>query len=246
LTDKVAVVAHYSEVEKLSRSVQTLILELKRGGYAVLLVSAVPGDRPLPGDPEVLQDVTVLRRPNVGYDFGSWGTALARYPDIERARQVLLVNDSLVGPFGSIGHVLRAFDDVQSDVWGLTDSLQRGHHLQSYVLGFKNGVLAHPQLRSFWQGIRVEPDKREVIRRYELGLGQLLRRNGWRFEALYPHEVVGVGRHNPAVLGWRRLLDLGLPFVKREVLVRPVVARDAARVQEEIRERFAADVREWL
>ena len=112
-----------------------------------VLVSTAEGGSPLDWVDGRPSGVTVLRRPNLGYDFGSWATALDLLPAIRRAPHVLLVNDSLVGPFAPIDHLLDRFHRSHADVWAHDRHEQLGHHLQSYCLGFREGCLDQPELR---------------------------------------------------------------------------------------------------
>ena len=241
-----AVLAHWSPAGTVGRSATELMAALVRGGYGVVLVSTTEGTANLEWVLERPPGVTVLRRPNVGYDFGSWATALDRFPAIAASSRVLLLNDSLVGPFQPIDHLLERFHHSAADVWGLTDTTQFRHHLQSYCLGFKGGSLRESSLARFWRDIRVERSREDVIWRYEIGLSQLLDRERFVTEAAIPYWRVVGEKQNPTILGWRRLLDEGFPFVKRQLLQQPHIAPDGVQVGAEIRRRFGVQVDEWL
>jgi lipopolysaccharide biosynthesis protein len=244
--DRVAVLAHWDPDARVRRSPQMLTQALIQAGYLTFLVSTAVGDSPLAWIDGRPGGVTVLRRPNLGYDFGSWATALELLPAISRASWVLLVNDSLVGPFGPIDHLLDRFHRSHADVWGMTDTEQLGHHLQCYCLGFRNGCLNHPELSAFWRGIRVEASRDDVIHRYEVGLSRVLRHAKLSTEAAIEGWRAVDGDDNPTIIGWRRLLDLGFPFVKRQVLLDPSVCRDGHEAPAELRRRFGIDISDWL
>ena len=248
VADRVAVMAHFREDARITRSVQTLAERLVGHGYHVLVVSSSPSPEPLVWpDPGVPAGVTVYRRPNVGYDFGSWAAALALHPDLARAGEVLLLNDSLVGPFAPITGIIEAFENAAVDIWGLLDSTHVAHHLQSYWVGYRGGVLAEPPLRTWWRDIRVEPTKQAIINRYEVGAMRYWRRNGYAVGVGFPYDLVVRDGFNPASFGWRRLLNFGYPFVKREIAVAPPPeVRDGHQVREVILARFGQDIREWL
>lgn len=243
---RVAVLAHWAPDTRVSRSVAGLASGLAANGYQVVLASSAEAPGPLEWPGNKPGNVTVLRRPNVGYDFGSWASALDRYPQIAAAPQVLLLNDSLAGPFWAMDSLLRLFDDSGADAWGLTDTSQFGHHLQSYCLGFKGGCLREPPLRKFWREIRVERSRDDVIWRYEIGLSRLLHREHFTIDAAYRHsQVVDEGK-NPTIIGWSRLLDLGFPFVKRQLLRQPEVAPDGLLIRDTLLSRFSVNLDEWL
>jgi lipopolysaccharide biosynthesis protein len=192
-------------------------------------------------------DVTILRKPNVGYDFGSWTVALNRLPAIAGAPRVVLTNDSMAGPFASLATILRRCETAGADVVGLTDSRQYFHHLQSYFLCFNNGVLRDRPLAGFFDRVRVEHDKWEIIRRYELGLSKLLGRESYGMSPLFPAaEVVGQSGDNPVIKAWWRLLERGFPFVKREIVRDPELAPRGEWIAPEVRAVYGVDIEDWI
>ena len=87
-----------------------------------------------PGQPTMPDGTTVLRRANVGYDFGSWACVLESLPGVTAAPHVLLVNDSLMGPCAPLTPILNDFAECGAPVWGLSASLQHRSHLQSFFM----------------------------------------------------------------------------------------------------------------
>lgn len=240
--------AHWSSSHVLSRSVQRFLQELRQYGYFCALVSTSPSPHRLSADdPDLLRHVSVFRRPNLGYDFGSWSSYLHHHPYVRSAPRVLLVNDSLVGPFSSMQEILDGFGECPTDIWGLVGTTQGRPHLQSHVMGYKDGVLNDRPLRHFWDDIRVERGKKAVIRRYEIGLSRLAEEEGLLVAAHYPWTWVTARGQNPSSLGWRRLIALGLPFVKRE-LVRnpPPEVVDAPDIPHVVLSRWGEDIHAWL
>ena len=244
---KVALLAHWSRRPRITRSVTTLVRELQAGGYVVVVTSSCESPHGLDWGPDVDPGrLVVLRKPNVGYDFGSWSVALEMVPAAAEAERTLVLNDSMAGPFTSLGPLLDDFDRSPADVWALTDTQQFGSHLQSYCLGFRDGVLTDRPLERFWSRIRHETDKDRIIHDNELGLSKLLRGEGYVLLPAYPHEKVVDSGQNPVIKGWRRLLDLGFPFVKREILRDPSVAPAGRSVRPLLHRRFGIDVADWV
>ena len=245
---RVALVAHWSADGHLSRSVRTLAAELVAADFHVVVVSAAECEGRRPGADQLLpRGVTVLRRPNKGYDFGSWAAVLAAFPELAKAEDVVLANDSMVGPFGSLSGILERMTTSRADVWSMTESEQFTWHPQSYFVGYRNGVLTDPELASFWSGIRVHESKDDVIWNYELGQGQLIRQQGYSTAAAFAADSLRIpASENPTIKAWRGLLDLGLPLVKRQLITEPEVAQDAGDIPDELLRRFDVDVKEWL
>lgn len=225
----------------------TLVHELQTFGYQVVVVSACESSGPLHfADSVDLAELTVIRKPNVGYDFGSWSVALAALPAVASADRTLLVNDSMAGPFISLRPLLEEFDATTIDVWGLTDTYQFGHHLQSYFLGFADGILAERPLREFWANIRHEADKGQIIMRSEIGLSRLLEEEGYLRSPAFSHESLVVAGQNPVIIGWRTLLARGFPFLKREILRDPSVAPGGQSAPSVLKAMLDVDVYDWV
>lgn len=249
--DKAAILAHWSPDPEVSRSVCTLVAELAAAGYDVVVSSAGTSPEPLkwthlPAG-AAMDRVSVYRRQNVGYDFGSWAQALDLLPGLREARVTILLNDSLLGPFRPLAPVIGRMEADRNPVWGLVNTTQDAPHLQSHFVAYRDGVLNHPRLRRFWDGIRVQPTKQELIRKYEIGLARELRRAHLATGVGFDWERVVRRGGNPTSQGWRRLLLWGFPFVKRELVLRPPPeVPDAADIPAVVRDMFSQDVMEWV
>ncbi len=211
--------AHWSTDLELSRSVVALLRELEIGGYQTVLVSAAEAPGPIgrvctwaPDSPSIPGATTVLRRANVGYDFGSWAAVLEAFPGIRRARRVLLINDSLIGPFSSLAPILADFEASATPVWGLSSSRQHRPHIQSFFIGYRDGVLDSPAIRAFWKDIRVESRKAKIVRYDELGLAEVLDEAGLSWRTMSRPDPGG--SPNPTLGDPVALLAAGFPFVK--------------------------------
>jgi lipopolysaccharide biosynthesis protein len=243
-----AVLAHWSLSSRVTRSVCTLVQELQSAGYRTVVCSACEASEELKWDVEVVdvEQLVVIRKPNVGYDFGSWSIALGVISSLAASDRMLIVNDSMAGPFISLRPLLQEFEATSADVWALTDSAQFGYHLQSYFLGFRGGVLADLPLRAFWSNIRHESEKLRIIFRNEIGLSRLLFEEGYVLMPAFAHESLVAPGHNPVIAGWKSLLHRGFPFVKREILRTPSVAPEGGSAPSEIRRLLDVDVMDWV
>lgn len=230
----------------MSRSLAELVHALDAAGYPSILVRASDDQAPLQWPSAPPASTIVIRKPNIGYDFGSWAVGLDRFRSLAKRRHLILVNDSMTGPFAPLDDMVTSFETSAADVWGATSTRQFVPHLQSYLLGFRDGVLADPAVHQFWRAVHHLEDKSRIIGDYELGLSHLLRAEGLTTRAWYASERVVSPTENPVITGWRRLVELGFPFVKREILQNPAVVPDARYAPDVIRERFGAEVAEWL
>lgn len=239
--------ASYGEETYFSRSVIQLTRALTARDYDVVIIRASNADtRPqwpaIPGE----RVPSILYRENVGYDFGSWSVGLRKFPKLAGREHVLLVNDSIVGPFASLDPLIDNFERSVADVWGAVSTLQFRPHLQSFFLGFHNRVLTRYPLRRFWRNIRELSNKQHVISEFEIGLTLAAEAEMLSLEAFIPAEVSVTGEQNPAIVGWKNLLDLGFPFVKRELLSNPLFADSRENLEQELASRYSVTVNDWF
>jgi len=246
VTDRVAVVASYGPDSRVSLSLSWMVARLEEQGYSVVVVRASDDTAPLDWSRGPENDAIVIRKPNIGYDFGSWATGLEMFPQIRSKPYVIITNDSLVGPFSSLGPMVDDFESSYFDVWGGTWTAQYMPHLQSFLLGFRNGVLDDPAVKYFWRNLPEQAAKFDIIDKYELGLSRLLHGEGFVTGAWFDYELVVQYTQNPTIIGWRGLLDLGFPFVKRELVTNPSIVADGSEVPAVVQEKFGINPTDWL
>ncbi|MBC7594087.1 MAG: hypothetical protein H7288_09140 [Kineosporiaceae bacterium] len=244
--DRIAVVASFGTSTTVARSLEAMVMGLEKCNYSVIVVRASDDSTPLRWSKAYSGNAVIVRKPNVGYDFGSWALALHIYPQLRTRRFVLLTNDSLVGPFESLTGVIADFEASPGDVWSATNTTQFFPHIQSFFMGFHSGVLDDPAVKDFWFSLRVETDKQRIIGKYELGFSQLLFGEGFAVSSGFASERVVAAGLNPSITGWRRLVELGFPFVKRELILNPTLVHDGGHIPEFIQSKYGIDPRTWI
>ncbi len=191
LGPRVCVFVHYDRRGAARPYVVHYVRALAESGLSVVLVSNA--GRLTEAAEAALRPhcAAILVRRNVGYDFGAMREGLEHFR-LPRAdtEMVLLVNDSVYGPFTGLASVLDRIDFAQADVWGATESWQRSYHLQSFFLAAGPAALHSAAWRRFWRGVRPVQSKRFVIRRYEVGLTQAVLRDGLRCRAVWGYAAL--------------------------------------------------------
>lgn len=192
------------------------------------------------------QDCALLvHRANHGRDFGAWrdliGPALQRWPGAE---ELLLANDSVLGPLAPLGPVFAALRAGGEGLFGLVESQAGGAHLQSNFLLIR-GARAIADAAAFLRAMRPSASKWLIVQRGELALSPWMRARGHRVAALFPYAAAvdaalaeprqraalrdlmrgEDGRDallrrplNPQHHLWRVLPRLGYPFLKTELI----------------------------
>lgn len=182
---RVAVFVHYDRQGVVHDFVEHYVRQLHDLGFAIIFVSNAPC---LP-QVERLKDLCalVIRRDNIGYDFGAYKEGIAAIPDLTGVDTLLLANDSVYGPLYHLAGLLERMDPEDADVWGASDSWELSFHLQSYFLLFHRSALANPAFTAFWERVRYVQSKMWIVRKYEVGLTRALRRAGLHCRAAFPY-----------------------------------------------------------
>lgn len=242
---KVALIAQYSAGPTQPRSISEYTRQLADNEFTPVIVSACESSGHLRFPHGLPESTIIIRRPNVGYDFGSWATALGMIPQIRRSEVVLLTNDSLVGPFSDIRPILDWATHPGPNIRALTSSFQFVRHMQSYFLAFRGGILDDDAWRYFFNSVRVQPDKSSVVLKYELGLSRFAFQEAYSVQEYISGPDIGVPDDNPTIAGWKELVEAGVPFVKRTMLTDPSTAEAAPEVRSFIKTTYHTDVEEW-
>jgi lipopolysaccharide biosynthesis protein len=129
----------------------------------------------------------VLIRKNIGYDFVSWKTGLRNAANISDFDELIICNDSVYGPLYPLKDIFERMTNNDCDSWGMTQSNAIAYHIQSYFLVFKRHVIQSKAFRDFWNSMRIEDRKRDVIEKYEVGLSQTLLSAGFKLSAYAPY-----------------------------------------------------------
>ncbi|MCD2316029.1 glycosyltransferase [Sphingomonas sp. IC-11] len=210
-----AIFVAYAATGMLQPFVRGFLRILREQGISVSLV--VNCDRPMVLDDELLETVSsAVVRENKGYDFGAWAHMLRLEPRLYAAECLYIINDSIVGPSSKAGfaELIGRIRKSSVDLLGLTESLERGWHLQSYFLRVSGPLLASYAFQLFVNSVEVISDKDAIINRYEVPLAQRVCEAGFSADSIFKVDQA----RNPTLFAWKRLLQAGFPFVKCSLL----------------------------
>ncbi len=195
---------------------------LREQGLPLLIVAATPQ----PGDvPQTLHGAAdaLAWKDLPGYDFSAYRLALDLLAQQSPGADVLLFNDSVLGPFTRLAPFI---DDAPWSVTGFTATAEYGNHLQSYALVLRDlrptFMKALAPLFRFNRCLQAFED---VVLAQELQLARVLARK------------VSVGSHwftpeNATLARPFELLDQGYPFIKRALLDKHRDKQDERKVAE--------------
>lgn len=144
---------------------------LRKHGYYVIAVIPVNDLSNVQAIDQLLMAAdSVIIRTNVGYDFGSWSSALLRHKNmIEKCDVCLFINDSIIGPLDESSKIIEHFESSKGDFWSATDSFDRQYHSQSFMYGVKKRLLQSPYFNAYFiNDFSITAEKTDIIERYEL------------------------------------------------------------------------------
>ena len=165
------------------------------------------------------------------YDFGSYkrGFLLAIEKGLE-FDELIFANDSCYGPIYPLNTIFAKMEKKKFDFWGMTGNrygvLNEGvpvytklpvvPHIQSYFLVLKKNVFMSKIFVDFINSIQKESEKNDIINKYEIGLSQLLYKNGFR-SAKFINKYNFVC--NPPSIKWDKMVkNDGYPFIKTAII----------------------------
>jgi Rhamnan synthesis protein F len=191
LGQRVVLFVHFDAAGRVIPTTRSFITSLADAGLSVAFVTN--SEKIEPEAKEFLKGVCgeILIRRNIGYDFGAWRDALDTLalprPETEA---ILLVNDSVYGPFGDFAGMLGGLDFERAEIWGLTESWQHRYHLQSFFLACGEASIRSDAWQRFWRSVRPVPSKEWIIRHCEIGFTRALQKGGVNCAALFPQSAL--------------------------------------------------------
>jgi lipopolysaccharide biosynthesis protein len=185
ITGRVCIFVHFDRRGEVHDFVVHYLKELKAAGFTTIFVSNAPKLKPAGLRKIEPLAKMIVRRDNLGYDFGAYKDGISLIPDLGKIDLLLLANDSVYGPFWPLSSLLSRADRSRSQFWGLTDCWDRAYHLQSYFLLFGQEAINSEAFRKFWRKIRYVNSKSYIIRKYEVGLSQTMAKAGLRGTAFF-------------------------------------------------------------
>lgn len=223
---KVAFVSCFTYPGQRNFSLERLVVSLSNCGFPVVVIDASE----YPTQMSVAPDLHIHRQ-NVGWDFASWFTALEllKY-EIEDCLQVVLTNDSCIGPLGDLQKTFDRGAEFDLDVFSITDSWRGGYHMQSYFLNFGINVNQSGFLKQFFESYIFPIQKEKIVSQGEVALSQKLAAGGFscgaihsyrdlreQFLAEFPERLTNL-LQSKSVLKLREVLPNYLPVEARSMI----------------------------
>ncbi len=166
--------AHYDSQGMLAPHARRNLAALNEVADRVIVVSTADLTDP-EAEQQLREHSELVRRPNYGYDFYSYKIGLDSVTDLGSYDQVIICNDSYVGPLLPYSTIVSRMAARPVDFWGMTFSYGRAPHVQSFFVAFRKWVTNSKAFTGFWRDMTPISERDEVISQYEVGMsGRLM------------------------------------------------------------------------
>ena len=189
-----------------------------QAGYSVLHIIA--SDHVSVSSEYTINDFhTVVMRPNMGYDFGSWGHALTYEVNLLKFDYLVFTNSSLIGPFHDPTNFMDALLALKGDVKAAVESAQVVPHFQSYLWAIEPKKLFSTEIKGFLMSfLKKTIDREQAIEKGELKFPGVLENLGLVYTSLFPAGSLCPLDKNPSLEAPFRLIANGFPYIKKSLL----------------------------
>jgi lipopolysaccharide biosynthesis protein len=217
----VCLFAHFDKDDRVDEYVLRYLKKIKQLQFSIIFISTAKLPK-LEVERLRLDCDDIILRQNTGFDFGSWSDGFSRHADKIGGR-LLLANDSVYGPIGSLASAFDRLTAKSADFYGFVESIESTPHLQSWFLLFEPWVVRHFAFNAILHQSFSAMSKNDIIKKGELSLSRRLRAAGFKYNALYLTGRSGLAARylpaNPTQFLWRELLlQEQIPFLKVELL----------------------------
>ncbi|MBV9860670.1 MAG: tetratricopeptide repeat protein [Alphaproteobacteria bacterium] len=235
---RVAVYAVYLPNGRFRAYHRRVLAALREAGYTIVLVnSTFAGAGKLAAEARESAEMVMVRM-GAGRDFASWMTALAHIgPALEHVDHLLLLNDSLIGPFADFTSLIASLEADPADFKGLTESFEREYHLQSSLLMLSRDALFSGAFLGFFGNFEPPASRDLTVSAGELGLSMAMTAARVVTRAMHPYPALVQRRRQELSkrLEWAQTLPARLTETGIIRVMRPEVAS-----------RFSAFLTAWL
>lgn len=219
----------YDEQKQVDGYVGYMLKELKTCVSALVVVCNA---RYITKGENILREYAdeIYYRENKGFDAGGFKDALCGYIGWQRVLsfdEVVLVNDSMFGPFRSMESIFQEMDRKALDFWGLGKSKDNFflEHIQTYFLTIRSKMLHDCRFKEYWEAMPYYDTLGEVVNKYEVKFTEYFSSFGYKYDVLGDMESnyseINPGNHylQYGAIQYELIKKRNFPFLKRRPIV---------------------------
>lgn len=177
----------------------------------------------------------IFLRENLGFDAGGFKDALCKYLGWDKVLaydELVLVNDSMFGPFRSMKEIFAEMSNRIVDFWGLTKHGETRNgivgyipeHIQTFFLVIRYEMFHCPQFREYWEKMPYYSSFDETVKQHEMRFTKIFSEWGYTFDSLANTSVndsinIENNYSQYAVLSYELIKKRNFPFLKKKQIV---------------------------
>lgn len=166
-------------------------------------------------------------RENKGFDAGGFKDALCDYEGWENILsfdELILVNDSMFGPFRNMKSIFEEMDRKDVDFWGLGKHKDKIYleNIQTYFLVIRSKMLHDHRFREYWEKMPYYRLLGDVVNEHEAKFTAHFSRMGYEYDVLGDMEInnseINMGNNylQYAAIQYELIKKRNFPFLKRQ------------------------------
>lgn len=174
----------------------------------------------------------IYYRDNIGLDAGGFKDALTRFLGWDKVLcydELVLVNDSLFGPFCPMKTIFDEMGKRTVDFWGLAghgeyrerDMDYFPEHIQSFFIVIRQGMLHSDQFRTYWDEMPYYASYNQVVREHEMQFTRRFFSLGYTYD--FYANIKANNSLNPAnnycqfaAISYELIKKYNFPFLKKQ------------------------------
>lgn len=218
---------HYDKNNEISKSDFQYLSELKRISEELVFIT-VSKLKETDINKLKIQNITILRRANYGFDFGAWKDALNIYgfENLVNFDEIVFANNSCFAPIFNLESIFSEMEDRKVDFWGITSHCEVSDklynipfHIQSYFLVFNRKVVLSEQFHKYWTEMPYFEDYQDAVNHGELRCTDYFSKD-FSFD-VYCNNLLNpidsFNGYNYTLTEPEAVLLCGSPFIKKKV-----------------------------
>lgn len=173
----------------------------------------------------------IFCRKNIGFDAGGFKDALCNFVGWDKVLlfdELVLVNDSMFGPFRPMKNIFEEMDDRVLDFWGLAKhSGYEGihdyfpEHIQSFFFVIRERMLHSDLFKAYWEDMPYYESFNKVIREYEMKFTPYFAGHGYSYGVLadmHPNDSENLANNHLQfeTISYELIKKRNFPFLKKQ------------------------------
>lgn len=191
---RICIYLTYDQQKVVDRYIGYMLKELKT---CVDYLAVVCNETEVIRGKEILEEYAdeIFYRENIGFDAGGFKDALFTYLGWEKILQydeLVLVNDSMFGPFRPMVDIFSEMEEKPVDFWGMAkhgaslseNGIYKPELIQSYFWVIRSRMLHSFQFKKFWNNVLYYKTLQDTVDYYEKVFTPYFSRQGYTYAAV--------------------------------------------------------------